>query len=170
MPFPVPDRFDARPEREPNDWVAVGLHPRLLRRTEAFPGIHRAHRVHGHLALDRPGRWSDIDSVNQSGPSSLQAGRHECHQTPVSPAGTVAGLRSGGITMMEAGPFTTHPARRFRLGLGGAVLVSLALHALLLGWLMFGGAADLLLVPLRPAAATLAGARERPSSSLQFTF
>jgi len=72
--------------------------------------------------------------------------------------------------MMEAGPFTTHPARRFRLGLGGAVLVSLALHALLLGWLMFGGAADLLLVPLRPAAATLAGARERPSSSLQFTF
>jgi TonB family protein len=69
---------------------------------------------------------------------------------------------------MEAGPFTARPARRFRLGIGEAVLVSLALHFLLLLWMAFGGAADLLLVPLRPAAAALG--TEKGPSSLQFTF
>jgi TonB family protein len=69
---------------------------------------------------------------------------------------------------MEAGPFTARPVRRFRLGIGEAVLVSLALHLLLLFWMAFGGAADLLLVPLRPAAVALG--REKGPSSLQFTF
>src|SRR5262245_27625817 len=69
---------------------------------------------------------------------------------------------------MEAGPFTARPVRRFRLGIGEAVLVSLALHLLLLFWMAFGGAADLLLVPLRPAAAALGS--DKGPSSLQFTF
>jgi TonB family protein len=68
---------------------------------------------------------------------------------------------------MEAGPFTAQPNRRFRLGIGQAVVVSLALHLLLLFWMAFGGAADLLLVPLRPVAAL---GREKGPSSLQFTF
>lgn len=68
--------------------------------------------------------------------------------------------------MMEAGPFSSRPARRFRLGLGGALLISLLLHVLLLVWMMFSGAADILLLPVGPAVA----ARERSPSSLQFTF
>ncbi|MCI0568509.1 MAG: energy transducer TonB [Acidobacteria bacterium] len=68
--------------------------------------------------------------------------------------------------MMEAGPFSSRPARRFRLGLGGALLISLLLHFLLLVWLMFSGAADILILPVGTAVSQ----RERSPSSLQFTF
>jgi len=69
---------------------------------------------------------------------------------------------------MQAGPFSAPPERRFRLGLGGAVVVSLALHALLLAWLMVGGAADVLLLVPRSAAVPLTAGRK--PDSLQFTF
>ena len=68
--------------------------------------------------------------------------------------------------MIEAGPFSSRPARRFRLGLGGALLVSLLLHVFLLSWLMFSGAADVLILP----AGSVSTVRERSPSSLQFTF
>jgi TonB family protein len=70
---------------------------------------------------------------------------------------------------MMASPFSTPPERRFRLGLGGAVLVSLALHALLLVWLMVGGASDILLLAPRRAAVAV-GQGQKPADSLQFTF
>jgi TonB family protein len=70
---------------------------------------------------------------------------------------------------MQDSPFSAPPTRRFRLGLGGAVLVSLALHALLLVWLMTGGAADILLLTPRSAALPI-GAGQKAPDSLQFTF
>src|SRR4030095_1998685 len=71
-----------------------------------------------------------------------------------------------GSVMMEAGPFSSERHRRFRLGWGGALLITALLHLLLLVWLMFSGAADTLILPVGPAVA----ARERSPSSLQFTF
>jgi TonB family protein len=72
---------------------------------------------------------------------------------------------------MEAGVFTTRPVRRFRLGPGGAVLISVLIHVLLLAWIQFGGASHLLLAPIREAALSASGkAGRRPSDSLQFTF
>jgi TonB family protein len=68
--------------------------------------------------------------------------------------------------MFEAGPFSTRPARRFRLGLGGALLISLLLHVLLILWLMFSGAADTLILPVGSVVAE----RGRSPSALQFTF
>lgn len=73
------------------------------------------------------------------------------------------------LSRMMASPFSSPPDRRFRLTLGGAVLVSLALHALLLVWLMVGGAADILLLVPRRAAVAM-GQGEKPPDSLQFTF
>ncbi|HEU5180918.1 MAG TPA: energy transducer TonB [Candidatus Polarisedimenticolia bacterium] len=70
---------------------------------------------------------------------------------------------------MMASPFSTPPDRRFRLGLGGAVLVSLALHALLLIWMMVGGAADILLLAPRRAAVAVGQGQKTPDS-MQFTF
>ena len=72
---------------------------------------------------------------------------------------------------MEAGLFTTRPARRFRLGLGGAFLISLLVHVLLVAWIQFGGASRLFLAPIRES--TLVPARQgkqSPVESLQFTF
>jgi len=68
--------------------------------------------------------------------------------------------------MMDAGPFSSRPARRFRLGLGGALLISLLLHVLLIVWLSYSGAADILLLPVGPAVAE----GQKSPSSLQFTF
>ena len=68
--------------------------------------------------------------------------------------------------MMDAGPFSSRPARRFRLGLGGALLISLLLHLFLLFWFMFTGAADVLILPVGPVMTE----REKSPSSLQFTF
>ncbi len=76
---------------------------------------------------------------------------------------------SSELTRMMASPFSTPPERRFRLGLGGAVLVSLALHALLLVWMMVGGGSDILLLAPRRAAVAV-GQGQKPSDSLQFTF
>jgi TonB family protein len=72
---------------------------------------------------------------------------------------------------MEAGPFTFRPARRFRLGIGGALLISLLFHAALLLWVQFGGATRLLIVPIREASLVPSGAAGKPGAdSLQFTF
>ena len=73
------------------------------------------------------------------------------------------------LARMQASPFSTPPARRFRLGLGGAVLVSVALHALLLAWLMVGGTGDIFLLAPRGAALPI-GEGQKPPDSLQFTF
>src|SRR5262245_20963021 len=73
------------------------------------------------------------------------------------------------LSRMQASPFSTPPARRFRLGLGGAGLVSLALHAILLAWLMVGGAGDILLLSPRSSAIPIGGS-QKPPDSLQFTF
>ena len=72
---------------------------------------------------------------------------------------------------MEAGPFTPRPVRRFRLGMGGAFLISLLLHAALVGWVQFGGASRLLLVPIREASLLPSGEKGKsPAESLHFTF
>jgi TonB family protein len=72
---------------------------------------------------------------------------------------------------MEAGLFTTRPAKRFRLTLGGALLVSLLIHVLLLAWVQFGGVSSVLMAPIREAALVPPGeARKSPVESLQFTF
>ena len=71
---------------------------------------------------------------------------------------------------MEAGPFSSPPVRRFRLGLGGAILISLALHVLLGAWLLFSGAGDLIFLPARPVLRGRAMGAERTPASLQFTF
>ena len=67
---------------------------------------------------------------------------------------------------MEAGPFSSPPARRFRLGIGGALLLSLVFHGILVSWLMLSGAGDLILLPVRPVSV---GSQQTPSA-LQFTF
>jgi TonB family protein len=73
--------------------------------------------------------------------------------------------------MIDTGPFTQRPIQRFRLSLGRAVAISLALHLLLVSWLHYGGAAGLLLIPAGPnalvASANMASRRPVP---LQFTF
>ncbi len=72
---------------------------------------------------------------------------------------------------MDVGLFSARPARRFRLGLGGAFLISLLVHVLLLGWVQFGGASHLLMIPIREAALASTRAQGRSSAdSLQFTF
>ncbi len=82
------------------------------------------------------------------------------------PEGTPPGSRE-----MEAGLFTARPARRFRLSPGGALLISVLFHAALLGWIQFGGASRLLLVPIREAALVPPGAPGKPAAeSLHFTF
>ena len=76
-----------------------------------------------------------------------------------------------GIPEMEASLFTTRPAKRFRLSPGGAVLISLLFHAALLGWIQFGGASRLLLVPIRETALVPSGTAGKPAAeSLHFTF
>src|SRR5437773_1475204 len=72
---------------------------------------------------------------------------------------------------MESSLLTTRPVKRFRLSPGGAVLVSLLLHALLLAWIQLGGAASLLLLPVRDAVLASASQTGKPrADSLQFTF
>ena len=71
-----------------------------------------------------------------------------------------------GDVRVETGPFSTPPSRRFRLTLGGAILISLLLHLLLVVGVMVSGAANVLILPLSPSVPSQA----RPPGSLQFTF
>jgi len=72
---------------------------------------------------------------------------------------------------MEAGLFTARPVKRFRLSPGGAILLSLLIHAALLGWIQLGGASRLLLVPIRETALVPSGATGKSAAeSLHFTF
>jgi TonB family protein len=69
----------------------------------------------------------------------------------------------------QSGLFTVRSARRFQIGPGGAFLISLLFHALLLGWVQFGGAAKFFVVPASEAALA-SPASPRSSQSLEFTF
>src|SRR5258705_4935346 len=146
--------------------MAAGQDTRLLSGTVAVSGSYRAHRVYRYVDVDRPGRRVDSDSLDEPSSPPLSAGRHECGAPSIPSPGAGPGAMQAGSVMMEAGPFSSQPARRFRLSLGCALLISLLLHDLLLVWMMFSGAADILLLPLGPAVA----APESSPSSLQFTF
>src|SRR5262245_36738565 len=97
---------------------------RLLRRTPAFARIAGAHGIHGNLSVDRSAGGLDTPASHEPGSSALQAGRHERHPPTIPPSGHSRTMMSDGILMMEAGPFSSPPLRRFRLGLGGALLIS----------------------------------------------
>jgi len=65
--------------------------------------------------------------------------------------------------------FAVRSTRRFQIGPGGAFLISLLFHALLLGWVQFGGASKFLVIPASEAALA-SPASLRSSQSLEFTF